>query len=105
MLECLFTEDEAPATDRTDTENCMEDELEAYLVCLMRQRKLHDILMWWKAKSTWQLMARQYLAVPATSAGVECLFSKASLTHGDLAQAIALLSSMHKHHETESGCV
>ena len=33
-------------------------------------------------------MARQYLAVPATSAGVECLFSKASLAHGDLAQAM-----------------
>ena len=47
--------------------------------------------MWWKTKSTWpklQLMARQYLAVPATSAGVERLFSKASLTHGDLAEAM-----------------
>ena len=49
-----------------------------------------DILMWWKTKSTWpklQLMARQYLAVPATSASVERLFSKASLAHGDLAKA------------------
>ena len=67
-----------------------EDELEAYLVC-PDVAKETDILMWWKTKSTWpklQLMARQYLAVPATSAGVERLFSKASLAHGDLAKAM-----------------
>ena len=31
-----------------------------------------------------QRMARQYVCVPATSAGVERLFSRASLTYGDL---------------------
>ena len=65
-------------------------ELEAYLVC-PDDAKETDILMWWKTKSTWpklQLMARQYLAVPASSAGVERLFSKASFAHGDLAQAM-----------------
>ena len=38
------------------------------------EAKETDILMWWGKKGTWpklQLMARQYLAVPATSAGVE----------------------------------
>eukprot|EP00731_Ephydatia_muelleri_P003883 Em0002g59a len=93
LFECLFSEDEAEAeaTDSTDTEKYMaEDELEAYLVC-PDEAKETDILMWWKTKSTWpklQLMARQYLAVPATSAGVERLFSKASLAHGDLAKAM-----------------
>ena len=92
-LSAFFSEDEAEAeaTDSTDTEKYMaEDELEAYLVC-PDEAKETDILMWWKTKSTWpklQLMARQYLAVPATSAGVERLFSKASLAHGDLAKAI-----------------
>ncbi|KAL5505608.1 hypothetical protein EMCRGX_G007072 [Ephydatia muelleri] len=92
-LSAFFSEDEAEAeaTDSTDTEKYMaEDELEAYLVC-PDEAKETDILMWWKTKSTWpklQLMARQYLAVPATSAGVERLFSKASLAHGDLAKAM-----------------
>eukprot|EP00731_Ephydatia_muelleri_P039143 Em1143g2a len=77
-LSAFFSEDEAEAeaTDSTDTEKYMaEDELEAYLVC-PDEAKETDILMWWKTKSTWpklQLMARQYLAVPATSAGVERL--------------------------------
>ena len=92
-LSAFFSEDEAEAeaTDSTDTEKYMaEDELEAYLVC-PDEAKETDILMWWKTKSTWpklQLMARQYLAVAATSAGVERLFSKASLAHGDLAKAM-----------------
>ncbi|KAL5486756.1 hypothetical protein EMCRGX_G019277 [Ephydatia muelleri] len=92
-LSAFFSDNEAEAeaTDSTDTEKYMaEDELEAYLVC-PDEAKETDILMWWKTKSTWpklQLMARQYLAVPATSAGVERLFSKASLAHGDLAKAM-----------------
>ena len=87
-LSAFFSEAEAEATD---TKKYMaEDELEAYLVC-PDEAKETDILMWWETKSTWpklQLMARQYLAVPATSAGVERLFSIASLAHGDLAQTM-----------------
>ena len=44
----------------------------------------------WKAKeSTWPAlskMAKQYLAAPASSAGVERVFSAAGKMHGDLRQ-------------------
>ena len=40
--------------------------------------------MWPKLQS----MARQYLTVPETSAGMECLFNKAALFYDDLSQAM-----------------
>ena len=46
-----------------------------------------DVLSHWREQTQWpslQRMSRQYLCVPATSAGVERLFSRASLTYGDL---------------------
>ena len=46
-----------------------------------------DVLSYWREQTQWpslQRMARQDLCVPATSAGVERLFSRASLTYGDL---------------------
>ena len=45
-------------------------------------------LAWWKAKeSKWPMLAKmvkQYLAAPASSAGVERVFSAAGKMHGDL---------------------
>lgn len=47
-----------------------------------------DLLSWWKVHSTvfpnLSRMARQYLAFPASSAGVERLFSAAGRMHNDL---------------------
>ena len=47
-----------------------------------------DVLAWWKAKeSKWPALAKmvkQYFAAPASSAGVERVFSAAGKMHGDL---------------------
>ena len=47
-----------------------------------------DVLAWWKAKETKWLalakMVKQYFAAPASSAGVERVFSAAGKMHGDL---------------------
>jgi hypothetical protein len=46
------------------------------------------VLSWWQAKeSKWPAlakMAKQYFAAPASSAGVERVFSAAGKMHGDL---------------------
>ena len=46
------------------------------------------VLAWWKAKeSKWPALAKmvkQYFAAPASSAGVERVFSAAGKMHGDL---------------------
>ena len=46
------------------------------------------MLAWWKAKETkWPALAKmvkQYFAAPASSAGVERVFSAAGKMHGDL---------------------
>lgn len=48
-----------------------------------------DVVAWWRVfrhqAPNLAKMARQFLATPATSAGVERLFSAAGLTHSDLA--------------------
>ena len=47
-----------------------------------------DVLAWWKAKEPkWPALAKmvkQYFAAPASSAGVERVFSAAGKMHGDL---------------------
>jgi hypothetical protein len=49
---------------------------------------MFDLLGWWKSCKgkfpNLSKMARQYLALPATSGVVERLFSKSGLMHGDL---------------------
>ena len=50
------------------------------------------MLKWWKEKSaTWPAlskMVRQYLAAPASSAGVERVFSAAGKMHDDLRKSM-----------------
>ena len=51
-----------------------------------------NVMEWWRRHrsvfTNLSKTARQYLATPATSAGVERLFSAACLTLGDLAHAM-----------------
>jgi len=62
-----------------------KDELDKYLELPMVKDHNLDILAWWKAQSTQtpvlSKMARQYLGRPASSAGVERIFSKAGKMH------------------------
>ena len=50
-----------------------------------------NVLKWWKEKeATWPALAKmvkQYFAAPASSAGVERVFSAASEMHGDLSKS------------------
>ena len=64
------------------------DELEAYLVDADVPDVDDPILDWWKVKERkWPALAKmvkQYFAAPASSAGVERVFSAAGKMHGDL---------------------
>ena len=58
-----------------------------------------DLLKWWKVKElSWPAlskMAKQYLAAPVSSAGVERVFSAAGKMHGDLRKSMADESLKH----------
>ena len=76
------------------------DDLEKYLELPVEKNMDLDVLAWWKARSHHgkadpasgrpeglphlAKMARQFLGRPATSAGVERMFSKAGKLHDDM---------------------
>jgi hypothetical protein len=64
------------------------DELEEYLAGPEETDLEVNVLVWWQAKeSKWPALAKmvkQYFAAPASSAGVERVFSAAGKMHGDL---------------------
>jgi hypothetical protein len=64
------------------------DELEQYLADTEESSLDVKVLSWWQAKeSKWPALAKmvkQYFAAPASSAGVERVFSAAGNMHGDL---------------------
>ena len=64
------------------------DELEAYLADTDIPDIDDPILDWWKVKErkwpTLAKMVKQYFAAPASSGGVERVFSAAGKMHGDL---------------------
>ena len=64
------------------------DELEQYLAEPAEDDMDVDVLKFWAAKETkWPAlcnMVKQYMAAPASSAGVERVFSAAGKMHGDL---------------------
>ena len=68
------------------------DELETYLELPVEKNMDLDVLAWWKAKDcttkdgglpVLAKMARQHLGRPASSAGVERMFSKAGKLYDD----------------------
>ena len=84
------------------------DQLEQYLNGPEEDDFDIDVLAWWKAKETkWPALAKmvkQYLAAPASSAGVERVFSAAGKMHGDLkksAKDTTLQHSLFASYNTE----
>ena len=85
------------------TPTLTRDELEQYLSCSTEDDMNLDLLAWWRA--WWKLkavkwpalvrMARQYLAAPASSAGVERVFSAAGKMHNDLRKSMKDQSLKH----------
>ena len=67
-------------------------ELEDYLASPKEDDVELNLLKWWKEKEVkWPAlakMAKQYLAAPASSAGVERVFSAAGKIHGDLRKSL-----------------
>ena len=66
----------------------VQDELENYLESLEEDDLELDVLEWWKGKERmWPNLAKmvkQYFSQPASSAGVERVFSAAGKMHDDL---------------------
>ena len=66
------------------------DELEQYLADEEEFDIKKSVLKWWQDKETkWPNLAKmvkQYFAAPASSAGVERVFSAAGKMHGDLSK-------------------
>jgi hypothetical protein len=78
----------------------LTDSLAKYFALPEESDKDLDILKWWKEHETslghdLGRMARQFLAIPATSAAVERLFSKAGLNHGDLRKSTHEVTLQH----------
>ena len=65
-----------------------KDEFEEYLTEPEETDLELDLLVWWRAKETkWPAltkMVKQYFSAPASSAGVERVFSAAGKMHSDL---------------------
>ena len=89
LLQDEFEEAAGPRVHVPDLQP--DDKLSAYMALPVESMQT-NVIEWWRQHRTvfpnLSGMARQYLATPATSAGVERLFSAAGLTFGDLAHAM-----------------
>ena len=89
LLQDEFEEAAGPGVHVPDLQP--DDELSAYMALPVESMQT-NVIEWWRRRRTvfpnLSRMARQYLATPATSAGVERLLSAAGLTFGDLAHAM-----------------
>jgi len=80
------------------------DELEQYLAMASEADFGTDLLVYWKKLDTAEKgglpnlakFARQHLRTPASSAGVERLFSRASRMHDDLKSVVNDETLMHQ---------
>ena len=83
----------APAPVDTQPQATPRDlEMRKYLIEVPTLSREKSVLEWWRTTGAAEyphvaLMARQYLGCPATSAGVERLFSKAGRAHDSLSQS------------------
>ena len=106
LTSCASNLDSASALGMISLDVC--DELSLYLLekdCKMSyigpdgQRHQFDLLEWWKGHETkypnLARMAKQYLSMPATSAGVERLFSKAGKQYDNLSHNKSAESLQH----------
>ena len=79
------SEDDAEELDEVAPSDTHE--VDVYLALPEVKDKQFDLLSWWKLHAhmfpNLAKMARQFLALPATSAGIERLFSAAGIIHGD----------------------
>ena len=70
----------------------MPDELEEYLKCPREEDTDLKLLEWWAGRAArWPNLAKmvkQFLAIPASSAGVERVFSAAGKMHDDLRKSV-----------------
>ena len=88
--ESVDDDDEDMTPERAEDEPMLgvPVEIQIYLGLPMVTERDFDLLGWWKLHAhmfpNLARMARQFLALPASSAGVERLFSSASTIHGDL---------------------
>jgi len=96
-LGSLLGKRKPPAAPAPAAPEC--DELEEYLSAPMETDQDIDVLAWWKLKERqWPKlvkMVRQYFAAPASSAGVERVFSAAGKMHNDLRKAMKDTSLEH----------
>jgi hypothetical protein len=85
----LYDDDEPEDEDEDMEEQEEATEVDQYLLLpQLSEGMSFDLLAWWKKNSImWpnlSRMARQYLALPASSAAVERLFSSGGQMHGNL---------------------
>ena len=109
LLQDEFEEAAGPRVHVPDLQP--DDELSAYMALPVESMQT-NVIEWWRRHRTvfpiLSRMARQYLATPATSAGVESLLSAAALTFSDLVVVQSLIiiirMIMHQVQVRDGGC-
>lgn len=87
----LGSDDDSSSDEEPEATVDVTDELVTYLAMPQVKRSI-DILVWWREHAArfpfLSVMVRQFLAMPASSAGVERAFSGAGKMHSDLRKSV-----------------